>query len=126
LDGRVSNLLQIARLGEPDSVRRFPLGRLELYRIGGIELGRAVYEPGWCWSEHVGPLAGTALCEVSHLGVVLSGTAAVRLADGPEQLLRPGTLFGIPPGHDSWVVGDDRYVSLHLSGAGQYALRAEA
>jgi quercetin dioxygenase-like cupin family protein len=126
LNGWVSNLIELARLGEPDDIRRFPRGRLELYSIGGMELGRAVYEPGWRWSQHVAPLAGTALCEVGHLGVVLSGTAAVQLADGSERLLTPGTLFAIPPGHDSWVVGDDEYVSLHLSGAGQYALRVGA
>jgi quercetin dioxygenase-like cupin family protein len=126
LDGCVTDLVKIARLGAPDGARRFPRGRLELYSIGGIELGRAVYEPGWRWSKHVGPLTGTALCEVSHLGVVLSGNAVVQMADGSRHLLSPGTLFGIPPGHDSWVVGDDEYVSLHLAGAGQYALREQA
>ena len=80
-----------------------------------------MYEPGWRWSEHVGPVAGTALCEVDHVGLVLGGKAAVRMADGAERLLGPGDFFAIPPGHDSWVVGDETYVSLHLSGAGSYA-----
>ena len=30
-------------------------------------------------------------------------------------------MFAIPSGHDSWVVGDEPYVSLHLQGATGYA-----
>jgi len=33
----------------------------------------------------------------------------------------PIDIFYIGPGHDSWVVGDEPYVSLHLLGAAQYA-----
>jgi hypothetical protein len=36
-------------------------------------------------------------------------------------MLTPGDLFEIAPGHDSWVVGDQPYVSLHLLGASGYA-----
>ena len=32
-----------------------------------------------------------------------------------------GDLFHIAPGHDSWVVGDEPYVSLHFLGADRYA-----
>jgi hypothetical protein len=113
--------LEIVPLDSPHEVRTFPLGRLELYRLGGMELGRAVYQPGWRWSEHVGPRVGTALCEVEHVGLVLSGEAAVRMADGSERRLRAGAFFAVPPGHDSWVVGERAYVSLHLLGAGGYA-----
>jgi 1,4-dihydroxy-2-naphthoyl-CoA hydrolase len=113
--------LQIVPLGHPDEVRTFPHGRFELYRVGTLELGRAVYEAGWRWSEHVRPIAGTELCEVDHVGFVVSGSAGVRMADGTERVLRSGSFFAIPPGHDSWVVGDEEYVSLHLSQASSYA-----
>jgi quercetin dioxygenase-like cupin family protein len=112
---------EIVRVDEPHEVREFPLGRFELYRIGGHEIGRAIYEPGWRWSEHVRPIAGTELCQVDHLGLVLSGSAGVKMADGSKRILRPGDFFAIPPGHDSWVVGDEQYVSLHLLGAEAYA-----
>jgi quercetin dioxygenase-like cupin family protein len=112
---------QIVPIGEPDEVRQFTLGRLEIYRVGGLELGRAVYEPGWRWTEHVRPIAGTALCEVSHVGLVLAGKAAVSIRDGREFTLTAGAFFAIPPGHDSWVLGDEEYVSLHIAGAGAYA-----
>jgi mannose-6-phosphate isomerase-like protein (cupin superfamily) len=113
--------LSIIPTGQPHEVREFDHGRLELYRIGSAEVGRAVYEPGWRWTEHVRPIAGTDLCEVSHIGVVLSGRAAVKMADGREFVIAAGDFFSIPPGHDSWVIGDEEYVSLHLAGADSYA-----
>jgi hypothetical protein len=45
------------------------------------------YEPGWRWSRHVNPLAGTPTCQVEHLGLVLSGRAAVKMDDGEEIVL---------------------------------------
>jgi quercetin dioxygenase-like cupin family protein len=116
-----SSSIEVVNLSVPTEVRAFPLGRLEMFEVGGTELGRAVYAPGWVWSQHVAPLAGTPLCEVEHLGFVLSGRAAVKMADGTEVVLGPGDFFNIPPGHDSWVVGDEEYVSLHLAGAREYA-----
>jgi quercetin dioxygenase-like cupin family protein len=113
--------LESVRLGEPDEVREFALGRFELYRIGGREIGRAIYEPGWRWTKHVAPIAGTELCEVDHLGLVISGTAGVKMADASERVLRPGDFFAIPAGHDSWVIGDEQYESLHVLGAEFYA-----
>lgn len=118
--------LEIRRFEEPTRSRAFEKGTLDLLSIGGMTIGRASYEPGWRWSEHVGPTAGTELCEVEHLGVVLEGRAAVRMRDGTEFVMEPGDVFAVPPGHDSWVVGDERYVSLHLLGASDYATRQQA
>jgi quercetin dioxygenase-like cupin family protein len=105
----------------PDEVRAFEKGRLELLRLGPMVIGRATYEPGWKWSQHVGPTAGTPLCEIEHVGFVITGRAAVRMRDGTERVLEAGTAFYVPPGHDSWVVGEERYVSIHLLGADAYA-----
>jgi quercetin dioxygenase-like cupin family protein len=112
----------LKRFDEPDEVVRFEKGRFETVRIGGVTIGRATYEPGWKWSEHVQPLAGTPLCEVEHVGLVLSGRAVAAMGDGRVIELAPGTLFHIPPEpHDSWVVGDEPYVSLHFLGVESYA-----
>lgn len=106
----------------PDETRTFEKGKLEIVRIGGMTVGRASYEPGWRWSEHVSPIAGTALCEVEHVGLVLSGRAMAAMKDGSEVELAAGSLFYVPPkAHDSWVIGDEPYVSLHFLGADQYA-----
>lgn len=105
-----------------DETRLFEKGKLEIVRIGGMTLGRATYEPGWRWSLHVSPIAGTPFCEVEHVGMVLSGRAMAALADGREIELAAGSLFYVPPApHDSWVIGDEPYISLHFMGAEQYA-----
>jgi len=113
--------LEIIGIGAPVETREFRFGRFELYRVGGREVGRAIYAPGWRWSEHVRPIAGTPLCEVEHVGFVISGAAGVRMADGTERVLKAGDFFAVSPGHDSWVIGDEEYVSLHLLGADAYA-----
>ncbi len=113
--------LTLMNLDSPAEVRTFEKGRFELYRVGPMTLGRATYEPGWRWSEHVGAATGETLCEVEHVGLVLSGQAMAAMADGTEKVMRPGDLFHVPPGHDSWVVGDEPYVSLHFMGSEDYA-----
>jgi len=106
----------------PDETRSFEKGKLEIVRIGGMTLGRASYEPGWKWSTHVSPLAGTPFCEVEHVGLVLSGCAMAAMSDGRQLELAAGILFYIPPvPHDSWVIGEEPYVSLHFMGTDQYA-----
>jgi hypothetical protein len=112
----------LKRFEEPDEIRRFEKGKLELVMIAGQTLGRATYEPGWKWSVHVGPTVGATRCSVEHLGLVLAGHATAAFDDGRIHDLTAGALFYIPPvPHDSWVVGDDEYVSLHLLGASRYA-----
>jgi uncharacterized cupin superfamily protein len=87
-----------------------------------MTIGRATYEPGWKWSEHVGPQIGMDYCLVEHVGMVLSGKAACAYRDGTVVELTPGTVFYVPPEpHDSWVIGDEEYVSLHFMGADHYA-----
>ena len=109
---------------EPDEVRTFEKGRLEIVRIGSVTIGRASYEPGWKWSEHVGPTVGATRCTVEHVGMVLMGHAAVAFDDGRVIELDEGPIFYIPPvPHDSWVIGDIPYVSLHFMGADAYAKR---
>lgn len=112
----------IKRFADPDEVREMPLGRFELITLGGRTIGRATYQPGWRWSEHVGPALGQERCPIEHVGLVISGTATAAFEDGRVIELRAGEAFYIPPlPHDSWVVGDEPYVSLHLVGARQYA-----
>ena len=116
--------LILKRFARPDETRRFEKGRLDLVHLGPQTIGRASYEPGWKWSAHVGPVVGATRCTVEHAGMVVSGVATVAFEDGRVQELTPGTLFYVPPvPHDSWVVGDEPYVSLHFMGAQEYARR---
>jgi len=114
----------LKRFEQPDEVRTFEKGKFELVRVGNMTIGRATYEPGWKWSVHVGPGVGATHCNIEHVGMVLSGHATAAMADGTIHELRAGSVFYIPPGHtghDSWVVGDEPYVSLHFLGAADYA-----
>src|SRR5260370_7247816 len=81
----------------PDEVRILQKGRFELVHLGGMTIGRATYEPGWKWSEHVGPSVGAIRCNVEHVGLVLSGAATAAFDDGPIAEFRPLHLSYIPP-----------------------------
>lgn len=112
----------LKRFERPDEVREMIKGRFEIVHLAGLTIGRATYEPGWRWSEHVGPTLGATRCSVEHVGLVLSGTATAAFEDGRVVELHAGELFHIPPEpHDSWVVGNEPYVSLHFLGAEHYA-----
>jgi|SRR5579862_4138482 len=112
----------LKRFEQPDETRQLERGKFELVHLGGMSIGRATYQPGWKWSQHVGPALGLARCSVEHVGLVLSGAATAAFEDGTVIELRAGELFYIPPlAHDSWVLGNEPYVSLHFAGAHQYA-----
>jgi glyoxylate utilization-related uncharacterized protein len=107
---------------KPDEIRIFDKGKFELVQLADMTIGKASYEPGWKWSIDVSPLSGTEFCEVEHLGMVVSGSATVAFKNGTIHTLKEGDLFYVPPEpHDSWVVGDEQYVSLHFLGAEKYA-----
>jgi quercetin dioxygenase-like cupin family protein len=112
----------LKRFENPDEVRTFEMGRFELVTLGGMTIGRATYQPGWRWSEHVGLTTGATHCHVEHVGMVVSGCATAAMMSGKIIEMRAGDIFYIPPEpHDSWVVGDEPYVSLHFLGADHYA-----
>lgn len=113
--------LEVHNLDLAGKVREFDKGRLEIVSAGGLTVGRATYEPGWKWSEHVGATTGESSCPVEHVVLVMSGRMMIAMDDGREIEVGPGDLCAIPPGHDAWVLGDEPYVSLHLHGAEGYA-----
>jgi hypothetical protein len=116
----------LKRFEQPDETRRFEKGKFEIVRIGDMTIGRATYEPGWRWSKYNGQEGEATLCEVEHVGIVISGKATAAMKDGEVYELSAGTIFYIPPvPHDSWVVGDEPYVSIHLLGADLYTKQEE-
>jgi hypothetical protein len=110
-----------ARFDTPDETRTFPFGQLDLVKIGGSDIGRLTLEPGWRWSEHVKPIAGTDLCEAPHFQFHASGVLGIRMADGTELEARPGDVTALPQGHDAWVVGTEPVVVIDWWGASNYA-----
>ena len=107
--------------GEPDETREFPRGRAEIIKIGGGEVGRLIFEPGWRWSNDVKPLANTESCEAPHFQYHLSGRLAILMDDGTEFIAQPGDVTSLPSGHDAWVVGDEAAVVVDWFGASSYA-----
>ena len=107
----------IKRFEQPDEVRTFEKGYFEIVKIGSMTIGRASYEPGWKWSKHVGLAAGAASCEVEHIGLVVSGSAACQMNDGRYYEMKAGDLFYIGPGHDSpgWWAISPTFRSIFLA-----------
>lgn len=96
-------------------------GHMAVLDLDGMSVGRAVFEPGWRWSDHVRPIAGTDTCQAAHAGYVLSGHLTVRMNDGTEENFDPGDVMVVAPGHDAWVVGDEPCIMIDWQGALDYA-----
>ncbi|MDQ6898483.1 MAG: cupin domain-containing protein [Candidatus Dormibacteraeota bacterium] len=107
--------------GEPEEVREFSNGRIEIVNLGGRPIGRLVLDPGWRWSTDVRPIAGTASCEAPHFQYHVSGQLGIRMDDGTEFIAGPGDLTSLPSGHDAWVVGSQPVVAVDFYGASNYA-----
>jgi len=116
--------LEVKGFASPDEVRTFEKGKVELVKIGGAMVGKATFQPGWKWSEHVKPLAKTESCQAPHFQVQLSGTMHVVMDDGTERDMKAGEVSLIPPGHDAWVVGDEPVVVVDFQGMVDYAKQA--
>jgi hypothetical protein len=98
----------------PDETRTPDKTKVDVVRMGGTTAARLTFEPGWRWSECVKPVAGTESCQARHVGVVQSGTLHVRHEDGTEGEVGPGNAYVIEPGHDAWVVGDEKFVAFEF------------
>ena len=111
-------------LEAPDDTRTFDKGRVEVVNIGGGTVGRYKFEPGWKWSDHVKPIAGTELCQSAHFAYQITGRLHVAMADGSEFEVGPGDVSVIPAGHDAWVVGAETVIGIDWSGLADYAKRS--
>ena len=113
--------LRRKRFDRPDEIRRVEKAHIELVELGELTIGRAIFEPGWRWSEHVKPIVGTESCQVHHLGYVVSGHLHVEMTDGASMDVMGGDAFEIPPGHDAWVIGDEPWISVDWAGRRLFA-----
>lgn len=106
---------------QPDESRPFANGHSDVLSLGGMTIARLTFDPGWRWSEHVKPVAGTESCQVPHTICIVSGRLATRMDSGEEFEVGPGEAAVIAPGHDGWVVGDERVVAFDVTGGERYA-----
>ncbi len=108
-----------------DEMRRMAdKGQVAVMTVGGHPVLAGEWKPGWRWSEHVKPIAGTSSCEATHLIYCISGRMHVVMDDGTEAEVGPGDVVSIEPGHDAWVVGDESFVGVDFGGHAQYAKAA--
>lgn len=110
-------------IDSPEETRPFQDGKghLDLVSLQGAPVGRATFEPGWQWSKHVKPIAGTDSCQAAHMGYFVSGRMVIRMNDGEELEFGPGDFMACPPGHDAWIVGDEPCVVIDWQGVADYA-----
>jgi class 3 adenylate cyclase len=109
--------LQVKTFDAPDERRVFPLGHAEVVALDEATVGRSQWEPGWRWTTHLAPVAGTASCQVHHLGLSVSGRLRVETDDGASIDIPPDSIYEIPPGHDAWVVGEEPWVTVEWTSA---------
>ena len=112
-------------LDVPEETRSFvgDSGVLQVVNVEGGAVGRATFQPGWRWSEHVKPIAKTDSCQAAHVGYFIAGRMKVVMDDGTEDEFGPGDLMICPAGHDAWIVGDEPCVVIDWAGFAEYAKR---
>jgi quercetin dioxygenase-like cupin family protein len=108
----------------PDESRTPSKTLVEVVRMQGFTIGRFNFEPGWRWSTCIKPVAKTDSCQASHVGYAVTGRLTVRTDDGTQKTISPGESYTIPPGHDAWVEGDERFVAIEVMSADQFAKSA--
>lgn len=109
----------------PDEVRNIPNGKIELVNVGGSLVGKVTLQPGWRWSESIKPIAKTATCQAFHYSYQISGVLHTKMEDGTEMEFKAGDIVVVPPGHDSWVVGNEPVVAIDFQGMGHFGLSPE-
>lgn len=109
--------LQKKSFDAPDAAHELPKAKVEIVSFGDMAVARATLEPGWTWSEHFRPIAGTESAQETHFSYIVSGRFHVAMDDGTEVDLGPGDVAIVPPGHLAWVVGDEPVISLDFQGA---------
>jgi quercetin dioxygenase-like cupin family protein len=109
----------------PEETRSFEQGsgKLELVNLEGGAVGRATFQPGWQWSKHIKPIAGTASCMTAHTGYFISGRMKVAMDDGQEAEFGPGDFMVCPQGHEDWIVCDEPFVVIEVQVMADYEKR---
>jgi mannose-6-phosphate isomerase-like protein (cupin superfamily) len=88
--------------------------------LDGVSVTEVTFAPGARWSNDLKDYAGTELCELPHVAVVLNGTLAVEMGDGSSEEFSAGDVMMLPPGHDAWSVGDEACRFVEFSRGNDY------
>ena len=111
--------LRRKRFDRPDEIRTVEKARIELVELGELAIGRAVFEPGWRWSQHVKPIVGTDSCQVHHIGYVVSGHLHIEMTDGATMDVMGGDANSVhlitADGVESWERAPKEEVARRLA-----------
>jgi class 3 adenylate cyclase len=118
--------LQARSFDGSEDIRPFPNGSTRVVQVGETVVGFGVYQPGWRWSRDMPAVAGTASCQLHHIGYAISGRLHAVTEAGEELEIGPNSVYEIPAGHDAWVVGDEQFVTLDWASARGWAVAAGA
>lgn len=88
--------------------------------LDGVSVTQVTFAAGARWSNDLKEYAGTDLCELPHVALVIAGTLGVRMADGSEEAFCAGDVMLLPPGHDAWTVGDGACTFVEFSRGNDY------
>ena len=87
---------------------------MDVARAGDGRVKRLIYPPGFRWSTHMKPIAGTELCMHAHAGFLARGRIHIQYADGCVLEFSAPQVVVIDPGHEGWVVGDETAVMIEF------------
>jgi hypothetical protein len=100
----------------PDEIMTFEKGKVSVAKVGDTTIGRGYFEPGWSWEKSIKPIVKTDSCQLPNTQYVISGRLRVALDDGTEEEFGGGDVAYVPPGHNTWVVGNEPLVIVDFSG----------
>ena len=113
--------LRSKHFDDPDEIVSLPNFNAKIIVLAETQVGKYIFQPGWRWSKDVKPVVGTPSCQFHHQGVALSGLMHVIMDGGAERIIHPGEAYDVPPGHDSFVDGDEPYVAIEFRGGVDFA-----
>ncbi|CDZ76473.1 hypothetical protein BN59_00742 [Legionella massiliensis] len=112
--------MEMKSFDAPEELRELPKTRIEVLNFGETTIMRAIFQPGWKWSECVKPTVGTQSCEAPHFMYMISGRMVIVMDDGTQKEVGPGEVALIPPGHNAWVVGNEPCVAIDFTAGKMY------
>lgn len=118
------NKLESKPLDKPDELRKPLKAKVEISKLGEVQVGRFTFEPGWSWAESVKPIAKTEHCELTHIGYCIEGAIETWTPDGERVTIQAGEAYTIPPGHDARVVSKTPFVGIEFASAAKYAVKS--
>jgi hypothetical protein len=87
---------------------------IDVGTVGEARIKRLIYPPGMRWSSDIRPLVHTDRCEHGHAGFLVEGALHFEFDDGCTVDFVAPAVVEVAPGHDAWVVGDDRAVLIEV------------